>query len=191
MMSSNSSAVVDGSTVTSFNSGGGGTTALFQSEITSATDGEPNAATSSAPAAAIAKRDDLILTLPSAAPTRPLDRIPEWRSLRKPSINPYGRKQATAPATGDRQFFAELRLARQIERTSIETVKAREPMMKSDLQAKYRIRARELRELAATMRNEHHRRLLLEAADGYEKICEDGGHGPCAENSPERRPAVT
>ena len=71
------------------------------------------------------------------------------------------------------------------------TAKAHEVMMKPDLQAKYRIRARELRELAATMRNEHHRRLLLEAADGYEKICEDGGHGPCAENFPDRRPAVT
>src|SRR5437764_13353595 len=96
MMSSNSNAVVEASTVTSFNSGGGGTTALFQSEITSATDGEPNAVTSNAPAAAIAKRDDLMLTLPSVAATRPLDRIPEWGSLRKPSINPDGRKQATA-----------------------------------------------------------------------------------------------
>ena len=56
---------------------------MFQSEITSATDGEPNAAISNEPAAAMAKRDDVILTLPSVAATRPLDRIPECRSLRK------------------------------------------------------------------------------------------------------------
>jgi hypothetical protein len=48
-------------------------------------------------------------------------------------------------------------------------------MIKSDQQAKYRTRARELRELAATMKNEHHRKLLLEAAEGYEKTCEAAG----------------
>src|SRR5690348_14634387 len=36
-------------------------------------------------------------------------------------------------------------------------------------QSKYRTRARQLRELAATMKNEHHRKLLVEAAEGYEK----------------------
>jgi hypothetical protein len=46
-------------------------------------------------------------------------------------------------------------------------------MMDSDQQAKYRTRARELRELAATMKNEHHRKLLLEAAEGYEKNCQN------------------
>src|SRR5262249_8139121 len=51
MMSRSRSAVVEGSTVTSFSSGGGGTTALLQSEMTSAMDGDPSSATRSAPAA--------------------------------------------------------------------------------------------------------------------------------------------
>src|SRR5271169_6973219 len=61
MISRNSSAVVEGSTVTSFSSGGGGATALFQSETTSATDGDPSNATRSAPPAA-ARRDDVMLS---------------------------------------------------------------------------------------------------------------------------------
>jgi hypothetical protein len=42
-------------------------------------------------------------------------------------------------------------------------------------QTKYRIRAQQLRELAATMKNEHHRKLLLEAAEGYEKALSERG----------------
>src|SRR5258708_21861052 len=60
IISRNRSAVVAGSTVTSFSSGGGGTTAVFQSEMTSATDGAPTNATRSAPPAATAKRDGVI-----------------------------------------------------------------------------------------------------------------------------------
>ena len=45
MMSRNRSAVVAGSTVTSLSSGGGGATAVLQSEMTSATDGDPSKAT--------------------------------------------------------------------------------------------------------------------------------------------------
>src|SRR5258707_1947937 len=56
IISRNRRAVVEGSTVTSFSSGGGGATAEFQSEMTSATDGDPNNATTSALAAAD-KRD--------------------------------------------------------------------------------------------------------------------------------------
>lgn len=44
--------------------------------------------------------------------------------------------------------------------------------MNNGLAAKYRERARELRELAATTTNEHHRKLLLEAAEKYEKMAE-------------------
>src|SRR5580700_8449292 len=59
MISSNNSAVVDGSTVTSLSSGAGGATAVLQSEITSATDGDPsNAATTAPPMAA--KRNGVI-----------------------------------------------------------------------------------------------------------------------------------
>src|SRR5579871_1644865 len=59
MMSSSSSAVVEGSTVTSFNSGAGGATAVLQSEITSAIDGDPASATMNA-APAAARRNDII-----------------------------------------------------------------------------------------------------------------------------------
>src|SRR5262249_34056235 len=52
MISRNRSAVVEGSIVTSFSSGGGGITAVFQSETTSAADGDPTNATRSAPPAA-------------------------------------------------------------------------------------------------------------------------------------------
>lgn len=38
--------------------------------------------------------------------------------------------------------------------------------------AKYRERARELRELAATMKNEQHRKLLLESAEKYEEMAD-------------------
>ena len=38
--------------------------------------------------------------------------------------------------------------------------------------AKYRERAKELRELAATMRSEHHRKLLLDSAEKYEELAE-------------------
>jgi hypothetical protein len=60
IMSRSRSAVVEGSIVTSFSSGGGGTTALLQSEMTSAMDGDPSNATRSAPAAA--KRDAVMLS---------------------------------------------------------------------------------------------------------------------------------
>src|ERR1700730_2905013 len=60
MMSSNNSAVVAGSTVTSFSSGAGGATAVLQSEITSATDGVPRKAAMTAPPTA-AKRDDVMM----------------------------------------------------------------------------------------------------------------------------------
>src|SRR5437867_2721164 len=53
MISRNSSAVVEGSTVTSFSSGAGGATAVLQSEMTSATDGDPTNASRSAPPAAV------------------------------------------------------------------------------------------------------------------------------------------
>src|SRR5579864_2230276 len=59
MMSRNNSAVVAVSTVTSLSSGGGGITAVFQSEMTSAVDGDPSDATSNAPPAA-ARRDSVI-----------------------------------------------------------------------------------------------------------------------------------
>src|SRR6202521_3197717 len=62
MISRNRSAVVEGSTVTSFSSGGGGATAVLQSEMTSATDGDPSKAMSSVPAAAAAKRDGVMLS---------------------------------------------------------------------------------------------------------------------------------
>src|SRR5207248_2314073 len=62
MISRNRSAVVEASTVTSFSSGGGGAAAVFQSEMTSATDGDPSHATRSAPPAAAAKRDRDILS---------------------------------------------------------------------------------------------------------------------------------
>src|ERR1700676_2728947 len=60
MMSSNNSAVVAGSTVTSFSFGGGGATAVLQSEITSATDGVPSNAAMTAPPRA-AKRDSVMV----------------------------------------------------------------------------------------------------------------------------------
>jgi len=41
------------------------------------------------------------------------------------------------------------------------------------LAAKYRERARELREVAAKTNNEDHRKMLLESADKYEKMAED------------------
>src|SRR5258708_24049387 len=61
IISRNRRAVVEGSTVTSFSSGGGGATAEFQSEMTSATDGDPNNATTSALAAA-ERRDGIMLS---------------------------------------------------------------------------------------------------------------------------------
>lgn len=39
--------------------------------------------------------------------------------------------------------------------------------------AKYRERAKELRELADKTVNEHHRKLLLESAEKYEKMAEN------------------
>src|SRR5258708_28371703 len=62
IMSRNRSAVVEGSTVTSLSSGGGGTTAVFHSEMTSATVGDPRNATRSAPAAAAAERNGVMLS---------------------------------------------------------------------------------------------------------------------------------
>src|ERR1700720_2571424 len=62
MMSRNNSAVVEASTVTSLSSGGGGATAVLQSEMTSATDGDLSHATRSAPPAAAAKRDGVMLS---------------------------------------------------------------------------------------------------------------------------------
>src|SRR5580692_11703389 len=64
MMSRNSIAVVDGSTVTSLSSGGGGTTAVLQSEMTSATDGDPSKPASSIARAAAVKREAVMLVLP-------------------------------------------------------------------------------------------------------------------------------
>src|SRR5580704_12953454 len=64
MMSRNRSAVVDGSTVTSLSSGGGGTTAVLQSEMTSATDGDPSKPASSIARAAAVKREAVMLVLP-------------------------------------------------------------------------------------------------------------------------------
>jgi len=49
-----------GLTVTSFSSGGGGATAVLQSEITSATDGEPSKAAMTAPPTA-AKRNGVMV----------------------------------------------------------------------------------------------------------------------------------
>src|SRR3984957_4774547 len=62
MMSRNRSAVVAGSPVTPLNYGAGGATPVLQSEMTSATDGDPSKAMSSVPAAAAAKRDGFILS---------------------------------------------------------------------------------------------------------------------------------
>lgn len=39
--------------------------------------------------------------------------------------------------------------------------------------AKYREKAKEFRELAATTKNEEHRKLLLDSAEKYEKMAED------------------
>src|SRR5262245_32433659 len=61
MISRSSSAVVEGSTVTSFSSGGGGATAAVQSEITSASDGEPTKVSRSAPPAAV-KRENVMMS---------------------------------------------------------------------------------------------------------------------------------
>src|SRR5262245_7180438 len=61
MISRNSSAVVEGSTVTSFSSGAGGATAVVQSEMTSATDGDPTNASRSAPPAAV-KRESVMMS---------------------------------------------------------------------------------------------------------------------------------
>src|SRR4051812_35486061 len=58
MISRNRTAVVDGSTVTSLSSGAGGATTLLQSEIMSASDGDPSHATRSPAPAATEKRDD-------------------------------------------------------------------------------------------------------------------------------------
>lgn len=44
--------------------------------------------------------------------------------------------------------------------------------MTNESAAKYRERAKELRELAATTKNETHRKLLLESAEKYEKMAE-------------------
>ena len=44
--------------------------------------------------------------------------------------------------------------------------------MKNGLAAKYRERAKELRERVATMTNEHHRKLLLESAEKYEQMAD-------------------
>src|SRR5262249_355902 len=63
IISRNRRAVVEGSTVTSFSSGGGGVTAEFQSEMTSAMDADPSTATRNAPGAA-EKRDHVMLVLP-------------------------------------------------------------------------------------------------------------------------------
>src|SRR5712691_10120037 len=60
IISRNRSAVVEGSAVTSFSSGGGGATAVFQSEMTSATDGDPSTATRKPLAAA--RRDGAMLS---------------------------------------------------------------------------------------------------------------------------------
>src|SRR5271169_4061786 len=82
MMSSKSSAVVDGSTVTSLSSGGGGATAVFQSEITSAIEGEPsNANTSAAPAAA--ERDEVMMS----SPVFSVPRIERQRAERNSEAN--------------------------------------------------------------------------------------------------------
>jgi hypothetical protein len=48
--------------VTSLSSGGGGTTAVFQSEMTSATVGDPSNAINSAPPAIAAKRVGVMLS---------------------------------------------------------------------------------------------------------------------------------
>jgi hypothetical protein len=61
-MSRNRSAVVAGSTVTSLSFGAGGATAVLQSEMTSAIEGDPSMAISSVPAAAAAKRDGVMLS---------------------------------------------------------------------------------------------------------------------------------
>src|ERR1700688_3363200 len=64
IISRKSSAVVAGSTVTSLSCGGGGATAVLQSEMTSAMEGDPSKAISSVPAAAAVKRDGFIVVLP-------------------------------------------------------------------------------------------------------------------------------
>src|ERR1700730_10521944 len=60
MMSRKRTAVVAGSTVTSLSSGGGGATAVLQSEMTSATDGDTSKAAMTAPPMA-AKRDGVMV----------------------------------------------------------------------------------------------------------------------------------
>src|SRR5882724_2237941 len=59
MISRSSSAVVEGSTVTSLSSGGGGATAVLQSEMTSAIVGEPTNVSRSAPAV---KRETIMMS---------------------------------------------------------------------------------------------------------------------------------
>jgi hypothetical protein len=45
--------------------------------------------------------------------------------------------------------------------------------VKNRVEAKYRERAKELRELAATTKNENHRKLFLESAERYEQLAEE------------------
>ena len=97
----------------------------------------------------------------------------ELHGRQKAAVNPKGRKQATVCATRG-SLCAQLRFPPQIDCSATEIFTPWAAMIKPDQQAKYRTRARELRELAATMKNEHHRKLLLEAAEGYEKTCETG-----------------
>ena len=43
---------------------------------------------------------------------------------------------------------------------------------KAEAAAKYRARAKEFRELAKDMKNEEHRKLLLDTAENHEKLAE-------------------
>src|SRR5260370_10813266 len=72
-------AVVAGAAVTSLSSGGGGATAVFQSEMTSATDGDPSNATTKPLAAA--RRDGVMLSSLYLGGPRNVQPCPKDRAL--------------------------------------------------------------------------------------------------------------
>src|SRR5215472_7724980 len=97
IMSRNRSAVVAGSTVTSLSSGGGGMTAVLQSEITSATDGDPSPASRSAPPAAAAQSDPVILIMLSSLYLTGCQSV---TTRRKDKASAQSRLQHALPAIG-------------------------------------------------------------------------------------------
>src|SRR5712671_3189453 len=109
IISRNRSAVVEGSTVTSFSSGGGGATAVFQSEMTSAADGDPRNATRNAPLAAAAKRDGVMLSSLYLDDRRNRDSAYENPIQRPPHATPNHRTNDMTAVTRPRSGRSEVR----------------------------------------------------------------------------------